>query len=442
MSTRYLRHTAHLLTALQVVLTLTACDNFFDRTGDDSSIAADRFFSDDAAFRAAMTDCYIQLRSPHLYGGSLTLTLLEPAAGTLEPYDVDTKKVAAYRQDIARCPELQPRLDSIKLRAHRVIATCNQVIEAATADRLKNAEIRMAVGEAYGLRAALRFDLYRLFGEASDYSELPAIEADLRRASQLLQGVDPLMTESQTSVTVGRQDRRLRTHCLNWYAVKAIQARVALWQRSYDEALLQADSALLHQQQVTQRNQVFYFVQPGKFGSDFCFSREFIFAIATRPDGFPALSDSLFLRLGVSCPSLQTKYTDVSDIRYRTWFRSTADGQGYTMQRKFGSQTLLTGYVVSSLGSEMQLPASIPFIKMGEVVLTAAEALLQTGRVEEALQRVEQLEQLRDCPSYAERVRAADGVTADAVGRLIAEEYERELYGEGQLYYYHKRSRP
>lgn len=450
-----------ILTLLSATSLLMACGDFFDKTGDDDLLAADRLFADDAAYRTAMTDVYIQLRSPHLYGGTLTLTLLEEAAQTLMPYDPAT--IAAARHDFAD-PAVSERIDSMVLRAYTVVAACNQVISQAADVSRRSSEVRMAVGEAYGLRAAVQFDLLRLFhplpsadgqfrglpymtqtGAAdtpamTTHELLQHIEADLLTASALLHDADPLRSATNSTVSVGQTDRRLRTMQLNWYAVKALQARVALWQGHHEEVLAAADSVMQHLQDVNSRNQVFYFVQPGKYGSDFCFSREFVFGIATTPDGFATLSDHLFVSLGVKTTDrLHNIYSDAADIRYRAWFRQSPDGEGYTMQRKFGSETLLTGYVVSATGSEMQLPVSIPYIKLGEVTLMAAEALLAEGRVEEALQRIEELEQQKGAELYAVPLRSEGQADAQSVRQLLMDEYERELFGEGQLFYVYKR---
>lgn len=419
---------------------LTSCDSFFDKTGDGDAISAERFFSDESAYRNAMNDAYIQLRSPRLYGGTLTLTMLEPAAGTLEPWNEVTR--AAARQDFTD-KRFAAEIDSMQLAAYSVVAACNQVIAAANSDALKSSAVRIAVGEAHAMRAAIMLDLVRLLSPypCDDEETLQQVSNDLDRAATLLKDSDPLLQSTNPTAVVGQMDRRLRTLQLNWYAVKALQARLALWQGQYEQALAAADSVFLHQENVAQRNQVFYFVQPGKYGSDFCFSREFVFGIATRPDGFPALSDRLFIENDVhASPRLRNIYQDVADIRYRAWFRQAADGQGYTMARKFSSETLLSGYVVSTTGGEMQLPASIPFIKLGEVALIAAEALNETGRTEEALQRIETLEQQKDAGSYAALLRSEGRVTREAVRQLIADEYERELFGEGQLFYFYKRS--
>lgn len=421
--------------SLALVL-LAACGDYFDEPGDGDAIDRPRFFSDESAYRQAITDAYIQLRDTALYGGTLTLTMLEEAGGLISAYDVATRAAAQGDWDNV---ELSRRLSVTQRGLYRVMASCNDIVDAANAEQLKSAEVRMAVGEAYALRAAVSFDLYRLFDTAVDLS---AIKNDLERAASMLRSTDPLViTTSQSAVAVGQQDRRLRTFAMNWYAVKAVQARVALWQHRYEDAILAVDSILAPLDTLHERHQVYYLVQPGKYGSDYCFSREFLFGIATRPNGFPALSDRMFAEADIrTTPRLHTIYPDAADIRYRAWFRQSADGEGYTMARKFGSQTLLSGYVVSSTGSNTMLPASIPFVKLGECLLLAAEALNETGRTEEALALVERLEQAKDCPGYAASVRAA-GVAHDAVSSLIEAERERELFGEGQLYYYQKRKR-
>lgn len=445
---------------LSVAGLTTACGDFFDKTGDGEMLTADRLFADDGAYRNALTDVYIQLRSPQLFGGTLNLTLLEQAAQTLTPYDHVTQAAASH--DFTD-PDVAQRVSEMVLQAYAAVAACNQLISYASRVDQRPAEVRMAVGEAYALRAALQFDLVRLFhplpGANDSFNGLPYmtqvgavdspslttrkllehIETDLQTAAALLHGVDPLLLATNPTAAVGKTDRRLRTMQFNWYAVKALQARVALWQGNYREVVAAADTVMQHLHDVESRHQVFYFVRPGKYGSDFCFSREFVFGLATLPTGFAALSDSLFSRCGVKATDrLRAIYSDAADIRYRAWFRPSADGVGYVM-RKFGSETLLSGYVVSSTGSEMQLPVNIPYIKLGEVELMAAEALLALGQVEEALQRIEDLEQQKDAGSYVATLRSEGRTDAHAVRQLLIDEYERELFGEGQLFYVYKR---
>lgn len=45
---------------------LQSCDNFFDKTGDDSDVTAGKFFKDETAFMQALTGIYMQMRAPEL----------------------------------------------------------------------------------------------------------------------------------------------------------------------------------------------------------------------------------------------------------------------------------------------------------------------------------------------------------------------------------------
>ena len=69
---------------------LQSCDDFFDKTGDDSNVTAGKFFKDETAFMQALTGIYMQMRAPELYGNTLSLGMMEFASQTLEPYDEET----------------------------------------------------------------------------------------------------------------------------------------------------------------------------------------------------------------------------------------------------------------------------------------------------------------------------------------------------------------
>ena len=64
---------------------LQSCDDFFDKTGDDSDVTAGKFFKDETAFMQALTGIYMQMRAPELYGNTLSLGMMEFASQTLEP---------------------------------------------------------------------------------------------------------------------------------------------------------------------------------------------------------------------------------------------------------------------------------------------------------------------------------------------------------------------
>ena len=440
------------------MITLSSCNDYFDKTGDEQHITDKKFFGDEAAFASALTDCYTLMRSRDLYGGMLTLEMMEFANQNMAPHDAFSS--AAAQLNFADAA-LAARVDSMTHAAYRVVAACNKLIDEAERTKVvftSAGKKKIITAEAYALRAAVQFDLLRLFhpAPATDvgFRGLPyvthtsanvpealtttqilqAVNDDLAHAAQLLKTADPILKERNSIVGVGEFDRRLRTFQMNYYAVKAVQARVALWQGNYEQAAAQADSVLAHLQNTVARYRLFYWVTPGHYGSDFSFSREYVFGIASTPTGFARLSDDMFKTKGIqTTTSLRDIYADNADIRYRAWFRQ--QGSGYAMSNKFGSATLLTDYVYSTSATATSLPAAIPYIKLGEVMLIKAEALNEMGQTSAARSLLEEMQGYKDI-SYASR---ATSVTKESLRELLYEEARRDLFGEGQLFYLNKR---
>ena len=103
------------------------------------------------------------------------------------------------------------------------------------------------------------------------------------------------------------------------------------------------------------------------------------------------------------------------------------------MSNKYGPNTLLTGYVSTESGGSTDLPAAIPYIRLGEVQLIAAEALWRLGRKQEARQRLIAMQSNKDVTYAADASEDADLLP------MIYDEYRRDLFGDGQLYYLNKR---
>ena len=452
-----MKKTIFFLIAL-LMMTLSSCNDYFDKTGDEQHITDKKFFGDEAAFASALTDCYTLMRSRDLYGGMLTLEMMEFANQNMAPHDAISS--AAAQLNFADAA-LAARVDSMTHAAYRVVAACNKLIDEAERTKVvftSAGKKKIITAEAYALRAAVQFDLLRLFHPApatdAGFRGLPyvthtsvnvpealtttqilqAVNDDLAHAAQLLKTVDPILKERNSIVGVGEFDRRLRTFQMNYYAVKAVQARVALWQGNYEQAVVQADSVLAHLQNTVARYRLFYWVTPGHYGSDFSFSREYVFGIASTPTGFARLSDDMFKTKGIqTTTSLRDIYADNADIRYRAWFRQ--QGSGYAMSNKFGSATLLTDYVYSTSATATSLPAAIPYIKLGEVMLIKVEALNEIGQTSAARTLLEEMQGYKDI-SYASR---ATSVTKESLRELIYAEACRDLFGEGQLFYLNKR---
>ena len=412
------------------MMTLSSCNDYFDKTGDEQHITDKKFFGDETAFASALTDCYTLMRSRDLYGGMLTLEMMEFANQNMAPHDAFSS--AAAQLNFADAA-LAARVDLMTHAAYRVVAACNKLIDEAERTKVvftSAGKKKIITAEAYALRAAVQFDLLRLFHPA------PATDAGFRGLPYVTHtsaNVPEALTTTQILQAVNT-DLAHAAQLLNYYAVKAVQARVALWQGNYEQAVAQADSVLAHLQNTVARYRLFYWVTPGHYGSDFSFSREYVFGIASTPTGFARLSDDMFKTKGIqTTTSLRDIYADNADIRYRAWFRQ--QGSGYAMSNKFGSATLLTDYVYSTSATATSLPAAIPYIKLGEVMLIKVEALNEMGQTSAARSLLEEMQGYKDI-SYASR---ATSVTKESLRELIYAESRRDLFGEGQLFYLNKR---
>lgn len=143
-----------------------SCNEWFDMTPDGTSIPEDRFFRNENVFLNALTDVYTQLRAESLYGRMLSVGELEFMGQNFQPAGTDFRAAADldYADAVFRSAIEQTFVDMYK-----AIASCNNVIA-----HIENTNIvfnsksrkRIITGELYGLRAALHFELLRLFHPA------------------------------------------------------------------------------------------------------------------------------------------------------------------------------------------------------------------------------------------------------------------------------------
>lgn len=443
---------------LLLLVGLTACGEWFGITPDSKSVPENRFFKNENAFLNALTDVYTQLRSESLYGKTLSVGDLEFMAQNFVPSDAVSHGLA----DLVYAPD---QFDQTYQDMYKAIASCNNVIKNINATNIvfNNANQKEIItGELYALRGALHFDLLRLFHPSVAVSRsfvgipymtefgndvsaaqstdqlLGKIIQDLNYAAQLLKSTDPVQSGfSSATVPPGRIDSKLRTFAMNYYAVLAVLARVSLYNQDYVGAVGYADEIFKHLANNAVRNKCFYFFAPGKYGADFSFSREHVFAIASPPTGLTELSEKMFEEQAISVTKHYGEFFQIAkDTRHRDWF--IHEGGSTVMSKKFGKDSKLAGYTAVE-GTEHLLPVRIPFIKLGEVSLVAAEALLNNpDKLTEAAQWLVDLQAFRDVTTVENMVQEGT-LTVEKLRAEIDKEYHRELFGEGQLFYYYKR---
>lgn len=453
----------YILILLLLTSMLSACNDWFE-IQPQGDIDEERLFSDEDAFLNALAGVYTQLRENTLYGEQLSVSSLEFMAQHFIPDDEVTRSLAAY--DFSRA-ENQKIIRNIWRDMYNAIAACNKALEhILVTDVVFNFtdQREIITGELYALRGALHFELLRMFhphpSVDASFKGMPYMTAfgtetgpalstdevlensirDLKRAARLLYKTDPLFIASNTSNDEpGKLSRKLRTFHMNYYAVTAELARIYLYKKEYQQAYNYADTTFRHIRQMNASYQVFYYFGPGKYNSDKSFSREHIFGIASGPNGLTQVAENLFeTRQIETCRDFTHIYPSAKDTRYRDWFKlKTNTTDHFILSEKFSRESLLSGYT-STTGETKELPVRIPFIKLGEVALIAAEALNELNRTEEAADWIIELQDNRDI-SFVKDLKNAGTLTPEILAEEIRAEYGREFYGEGQLFFFYKR---
>lgn len=434
---------------------LSSCDNWLEVKPYDQ-ISEGELQQSEEGYQKMLNGIYIDLNTDALYGKTLSVEMIEVMGGA---YAIGTdnsvwgnyKNLASYEYGTEYWRD---RLDQTWNKAYALILNCNTLL--GSIDNHQNiftgSNYYIIKGEALALRALLHFDMLRLFGPVyskdCDKKAIPYYDkqtntpediltakqvaehvvADLEEARTLLAN-DPVRTEGtrMNSSTDGSSNfLRYRALRLNYYAVEALLARVNLYIGNKTDAYKYAIDVIR-----SSDNGVFPFVDKSLVtGSpadpDRIFSSEVIFALTNTSRG--KLFTSFF------DPSRLPNYVFRmdNDLMDKRIYGGAAATGGYQDDYRYrmnwvatGSNRYLYKYRDMTASGSIQ-NTMMPMLRLGEMYLIAAEA--QSNDLKAGVSFVNTLRRNRGVASL-------QTLTTD----LLENEYIRELYGEGQLFYLYKR---
>ena len=429
-----------------VLFLLAGCNSWLDVKPEDR-MTDKELFSTVQGFRTALNGIYVELNDRALYGANMIATVVEVLA---QRYDfsgttTEVSKMGNYQYDTDYS---KARFAEIWEKAYAIIANCNKLLYYAEEQKevLTGTNRELILGETYALRAFLHFDLLRLFGpvysvnktgEAIPYntrysisasSLLPAeqvvekILEDLKLAEELLENSDPVIelgpqnfdTEDGLNVTTYRAQR------FNYYAVKALQARVNLYAGHAGAAVEAAREVLAIQEKwfpFTKRSEVM-----GTKNADRIFSSEILFSLYNTKRGeifndffSPAIEPAKVYLPKAHLDEFFSQEKD-NDWRYSsTWLTNSERGEYKCFHKYEGVSTL------------KNINNWIPLIRMTEMYYIVAEASTDRKEALEAINKVLYNRGLSEVTEESE------------ILKTVREEYKREFWGEGQLFFYYKR---
>lgn len=303
-----------------------------------------------------------------------------------------------------------------------------------------------------GLRAYIHFDLLRLFASAADLNKeaipyvktlqievphvytgkevLALLNEDIKNALTCLEK-DPIR-EGKLKDLSGDGFMNARQMRINYFAVKALQARVAMWGDDLETAKAAAGEIL------EIADDIFPWVTTSAISAtedkdrDFTFSTEHIFALNVKD--LKDLANKWLLTDGSSQQLYCQNYT------MQQWYEigrgNAVGGNDYRVnyimkQQETGSRDYVIRKYYQPDNYKADYAKRLPMIRRSEMAYIMAECLIG----EDDAKALEYLNEVR-----RHRGIVSDLTDASKLRDELTKEYAKEFLAEGQLFYYCKRN--
>jgi hypothetical protein len=462
---------------LLFILFTASCTDWLDGALPKDKNLEEQQFSTEAGINSVLNGIYRSLASANLYGGKLTMTDIELLAHyyfyerdiSLDTYKGYTRfyDISNYRYDEANARNAFSYLWN---NAYQTLFTINTFIENLNqSGAIPEAKKNVLLGEAYGLRAFLHFDLFRLFGNedrAIPYNRsAEVIPHDLETVSNfytlLMQDIDQSIEQLKDDpiLTVGIKDLTsigansnvltteifatyLRNYRMNYYAVQALKARILMYKGDVQDAATLAKNIL---EQSFGADKPFNWADKNRIlypnDRNYIFYSEIMFGVF-NPDLYKNWNDwtggtELGKIYAVHINNLQGNIFkhdnaagDLSlweDVRVRQWVPSKIGGGQY-VSCKFEHFT----FSANNPKEYFQ-----PLIRTAELHYIITEAMVREGRVADAISYLNEFRFMRG--SQYSSLPVPEEVTESAAYDILETEHYKEFYGEGQIFFYLKR---
>ena len=461
----------YILLITLIAFCTASCNDWLDVRPETEQKEEDQF-STVNGFWDALTGCYMTMAGSDLYGERLMYSNIESLANQwympedMSRYEDEALSKHDYTTDYSRSA-----IEAIYGGLFNTIVQANMLIKYADerADVFTDEMMRAVVqGEAYAIRAYCQFDVLRLFGQVPQGSrqvelpysyttsiyEMPAyygfgkyvdlLKEDIAKALELLEKNDPLFeysfAELNTNISLLDDHLRYRQSRLNYWAVKALEARLHLYVGETADAYRVAmevinakgpDGSSVMELSGQADLESGYLAMPHEclfYVSKFDLHDEAWSILqgpedqSFRPSTTLVITQDMFTNL----------YQDVSTTGYNR------AGDMWTQVREPGSS--LNYYTLQKYAwddeaeeSTMTTRQLLPMLRMAELYLIAMEGAPSMTEVNELYSVY--MEDHGIAPTMLTPL--AD---EQALKTFLLNEYRREFFGEGQMFYTYKRT--
>ena len=431
---------------------------WLDATASNQIEARDQF-KQAAGYKDALMGVYIGMTHPSLYARDMTWNLVDLLSRQYETL-TGLALYADVQQFKYKSVRAVDKVDAMWKQQYNTIANINRILEELDKNDkvLNKIDYSIIKGELLGLRAFLHFDLLRLYGDF-DYANRPELASkltipyvttlskeitpqrsyretfalmhkDISDALTLLQE-DPVYKDPQRPSDYFTEVNRngfynAREQRFNYYAAKALQARIFIWEGGRENA---AKAALAAEDVIA--NAPARLVTPSAISGDRILSKEQLFSLNVT--GFANITgpffnaesatnyDALLILRPTAEALFETSIPEIgaADIRFNTLLASQSRGM----------------VSVKLLQEQNNAFRNImPLVKLPEMYYIAAESYLNTDLNKSIL--------------YLNTVRSSRGILRDIpatsdiekVKEELFKEYRKEYISAGQLFFFYKRT--
>ena len=441
--------------ALVLVLGLgaTSCNDWLDVKPSDQVEDTD-LFDTESGFKEALAGVYSAMLTESTYKKDFLYGVVGVLGHEWSSYPTNYSDVADYKYSTTYAENFFSGFWSSNYNA---IANANNILKYADSHRavFTGNNYSIVKGEALALRAFLHFDLLRCFGVSyavnSNMPSIPYVDnvtykvfpqlsvsqvadkilADLAEAESLLKNTDPIVTGEETTEADDKGYLMNRQVHMNYYAVRALQARVYMWIQKYDKALAAATEVL--------NSEAFSWTTVDEFrgtlsGLPYCtMANEHIFGLNDL--NMYTISNSYF-----NDDNTTASFT-VSDTEHSAYYNNETVDLRYLFFFERGSNDVSAWYlkkftVPTPVGQSTIDPYytyKIPMIRISEMLLIKSECDYRING--DALTALNTLRDARALPPVTD----ADIDEVGGYYSYLVREYRREFIGEGQLWFLYKR---
>ena len=432
---------------------LCACEDFLDQKSQ-MQVDAEHMFQTEQGFKDALTQCYVGLAGDYLYGKYMSYGPIETMAQHWELQSNNWENL--YQLDFT-LDNARQIFELIYGEMYNVIVHANDVLRFLEKNGavIESGQTRDVIeGEARAIRAFVHFDVLRLFGqmpfepgktvrlgyaETVGKQEIPFLDfdsyvekllKDLDMAEALLAESDPLLVKSLATLdeTGENEDffldyRRFR---FNLYAVKALKARVNLYLGRTEEAYRNALSVI--QAKTKGGENVISLSGSDDLEKEFYAMPSESIMLLSKTDISNTMFSTNSYYISSSRKTMLFEGALTGDIRIRTVWGSESSGLGGAVPlfRKFLQPSSGTGTSSKDLRLKYQV---IPLLRLAEMYLIAME----TAPSESEANRL-----YKDF-MLSRQMLVSQDLSLEELRQEIEKQYRRELFGEGQMFFYYKR---